>query len=93
MWLNVTYAIDGTKLPIKKNSSKPIQKAFYNGWTLGHYIFNMFMFAPDGCIWEKVINAPRSMHNSTAMEVREMYELLEAIHEDHGVAFCVDSAF
>ena len=40
-----------------------------------------------------VINAPRSMHDSTVIEVGGMYELLEAIHKDHGVAFCVDSAF
>ena len=91
--LNVAFTIYGVKLPIKKSSSKAIQKEFYNGWTSGNYISNVFMLDPDRCIWEIVINAPGSMHDSTVMEVREMYELLKAIHKDHRVAFCVDSAF
>ena len=91
--LNVAFAIDGVKLPIEKSSSEAIQKAFYNGWTSGHYISNVFMFAPDGCIRAMVINAPGSMHDSTVMEIGEMYDLLEVIHKEHGVAFCVDSAF
>ena len=40
-----------------------------------------------------VINAHGSMHESTVIEVGEMYELLKAIHKDHRAAFCVDYAF
>ena len=87
--LNVAFAIDGVKLPIEKSSSEAIQKAFYNEWTSGHYISNVFMFAPDGCIQAMVINAPGSMHDSTVMEISEMYDLLEAIYKDHRVSFCV----
>ena len=73
--LNITFAINSVKPPIKKSSFKSIQKAFYNRWTSRHYISNVFMFAPERCIWAMVINAPRSMHDSTAMEVGEMYNL------------------
>ena len=90
--LIVAFAIYDDKLPIKKSSSEAIQKASTTDgpWV---YILNVFMFAPDGCIRAMVINAPGSMHDSTVMEIGEMYDLLKVIHKEHGVAFCVDSAF
>ena len=77
--LNVDFAINGVKLPIKKSAYKAIQNNFYNRWTCGHYISNVFMFAPDSCIQAMVINLPRSMHNSTVMEIEKIYNILEAI--------------
>ena len=51
------------------------------------------MFAPDGCIRAMVINAPGAMHDSIIMETGDLYSRLEQIHNNHGVSFCVDSAF
>ena len=68
--LNVDLAIGNIKLPIKKSGCK---LALYNRWNCGHYIFSVFMFAPDRCIRAMVIDALGSMHESTVMDISEMY--------------------
>eukprot|EP00171_Calliarthron_tuberculosum_P005037 IDg5037t1 len=63
--LSDVYAIfDGLKLHLKQSGDCVIQNMFYNGWTLIHYVSNVFVFAPNGTIIACAINAPGSMHDS-----------------------------
>ena len=41
---NVAFAIDGLKLNIQKPGHDVRQSAFYNRWTHGHYVSNVFVF-------------------------------------------------
>ena len=54
---------------------------------------NIFVFAPDGKICAMVINAPGSMHDSMMMDTGRLYDQLESVYEEYGVACLVDSAF
>ena len=89
----VAFAIDGLKLHVCKPGCNMRQIAFYNGWTSGHYISNIFVFAPDGTIAAMVINAPGAMHDSTLMEMGGLYDKMEVWAGKHEVKMVVDSAF
>ena len=67
--LRVALTLDGLKLRIESTTCPIRQNAFYNGWTCGHYISNIFVFALDGKIVAMVINAPGSFHDSTIMQM------------------------
>jgi hypothetical protein len=54
---DVAFAVDGCKINIQAPTNELIQSQFYNGWTHGHYVSNVF-----------VINAPGSFHDSTVSE-------------------------
>ena len=71
-WYCVAFSLDRVKLEIKKSWFELFQKLFCDGWTSRHYISNVFMFAPDSCIHEMVINAPRAMHDSVIMETGDL---------------------
>ena len=90
---NVAFSIDGLKLNIQKPGHEVRQSVFYNGWTHGHYVGNVFVFAPDGRIVAMVVNAPGSFHDSTILEYGDLYEKLENLFDETGVCSVVDSAF
>jgi len=66
---------------------------FYNGWTHGHYVTNLFGFAPDGMIVFAVINACGSLHDSTLASWGRVYEKLGAVYDRTGLKCIMDSAF
>ena len=55
---NIWGVLDGLKLYLEPVNDPLIQNAYYNGWTHDTYIGNLFVFAPDGCIAIRIINAP-----------------------------------
>ena len=75
--MRVAMSLDGLKLMIQSTTCPVRQNAFYNGWTCGHYISNIFVFAPDGKIVAMVINAPGSFHESNIMHMGGLYDRLE----------------
>jgi hypothetical protein len=84
---------DGLKLTIQKPGNEAVQSRFYNGWTHGHYVTNLFIFAPDGLIIFCVINAPGSIHDSTLAEWGDFYTIINSINDECGGKCCMDSAF
>jgi len=90
---NVHCVADGLKLPFQSTEVDDVQGQFFNGWTHGHYITNLFVFAPDGRLIICLINAPGSVHDSTLAEWGGIYEKLEAIYNQTGGVCCLDSAF
>ena len=50
--------LDGLKLKIHPPSDPEMENAYYNGWTSDHYISNVFLFTPDGCVSYAVMNCP-----------------------------------
>lgn len=89
----VAFSIDGVKLYIEQAGSEQIQNMFYNGWTHDHYVGNVFVFGPDGCIVAMVLNAPGAMHDSGIATYGNLYEKMEYMFDTFGVKSCVDSAF
>jgi hypothetical protein len=84
---------DGLKLNLEKPRDIIIQSRFYNGWTHGHYISNLFVFGADGKIIFCVINAPGSIHDSTLAGWGGLYDILQDIYDRLGGKCCMDSAF
>jgi len=84
---------DGLKLNFESCSDMEEQGMYYNGWTHGHYITNLFVFGVDGRIIRCVINVPGSVHDSTVSEWGQVYDELHEIYRDTGGKCCVDSAF
>lgn len=63
------YAVaDGLKIYLDQSGDCVIQNMFYNGWKQDHYVGNVFVFSPNGCIIACATNAPGSMHDSTIAE-------------------------
>lgn len=89
----VAFAVDGLKLPIQKSTNDMVQRRFYNGWTHGHYVSSIFLFAPDGTIPACSINAPGCWHDSTVADYGGVYEKMERLYKDFGAKTVVDSAF
>jgi hypothetical protein len=84
---------DGLKITIQKSGIETVQSRFYNEWTRGHYVTNLFVFAPDGLIIFGVINAPGSIHDSTLADWGDFYEIMESIYNTCQGKCCMDSAF
>lgn len=92
--LTDVYAVaDGLKLMLEQSGDTVIQEMFYNGWTHDHYVGNVFVFAPNGCVINCVINAPGNMHDSCIADWGDMYDKLEAEFQRSGGRVVVDSAF
>ena len=89
----VAFAADGCKLEVEKSGIDVIQNMFYNGWTHGHYISNVFVFAPDGKIVIAAINAPGTFHDSQLCDYGLVYNKLQLLYDEHGAKTVVDSAF
>ena len=90
---NVGFSVDGTKLHIQKAGDEAIQNMFYNGWTHSHYVGNVFVFAPDGCIVAMCINAPGSVHDSAIAYLGSLYTKLHGMFQRFNVKCVADSAF
>lgn len=84
---------DGLKLPIEASGDIKEQGRFYNGWTHGHYVTNLFGFAPDGMIIFAVLNAPGAFHDSSLAEKWGVYEKLQELYDLTGLKCIMDSAF
>ena len=97
MFLRDAYCVgDGLKIPIENCGDPAVQNQFYNGWTHGTYITNLFIFSLDGRLIAMIINAPGSMHDSTLAMVKDMssiYDHLEQIYQLTGGRCVMDSAF
>ena len=91
--LRVALTLDGLKLRIESTTCPIRQNAFYNGWTCGHYISNIFVFAPDGRIVAMVINAPGYFQDSNIINMGGLYDRIELWSNEYNVRFVVDSAF
>jgi hypothetical protein len=89
---DVAFAVDGCKMNIQASTNELIQSQYYNGWTHGHYVSNVFIFAPDGKIIGCVVNAPGSFHDSTISD-HGIYEKLEFLYEEYNAKTVADSAF
>ena len=89
----VALALDGLKIPVCKPGCNVRQSAFYNGWTSGHYISNVFVFSPDRRIIAMVVNAPGAMHDSTLMDMGGLYDKMEQWASSFNIRMVVDSAF
>lgn len=86
---------DGVKIYIQKASDIIKQNAYYNGWKGDHYITNLFVFGPDGCIVAAMLNCPGSMHDSelASFGSPSIYQKLDTAYEQHGIKCVMDSAF
>jgi hypothetical protein len=56
-------ALDRVTIGIQKPSDDMMQSHFYNGWTHGHYMANLFLFTPDGQICAAYVNSPGTAHD------------------------------
>jgi len=96
---DVWAVMDGCKLNIEASGNGKQQRKFYNGWTHGHYISNLFAFAPDGTIVACVSNCPGSVHDSLVGDYsmdrneRDIYDRLEIVCNTTNGKVVVDSAF
>jgi hypothetical protein len=89
----VLGTLDGLNLSIQSTKDDKVQSIFYNGWTHGHYVSNVFVFGMDGTIQICGLNAPGTMHDSTLADYGNVYEKLEAVFDETGGKVVVDSAF
>lgn len=92
--LHDVFAVaDGLKIQIQASGDFLTQNRYYNGWTHGHYVGSVLVFAPNGTIVACAINAPGSMHDSSIAEWGGVYEKLQLMYDRYGVRCVVDSAF
>jgi DDE superfamily endonuclease len=91
--VDVAFACDGVKIPIAKPGDHFKQSKYYNGWTHGHYVSCIFVFAPDGTIPVCVLNAPGCLHGSTVADYGGVYDKLRSLCNFYGPKTVVDSAF
>jgi hypothetical protein len=84
---------DGAKLNFQSTGDVRIQRMYYNEWTPGHYMSNIFVFAMDGMIRICGLNAPGTMHDSSVSDYSFVYEKLKAVYEHTDGKVVIDSAF
>ena len=90
---DVYCVCDGLKLSYQAPGTLLQQDKFYNGWTHGHYVTNLFVFSPDGYIIDAVLNVPGSVHDSTLAIWGGVYDKLKTIYKRTGGVCCIDLAF
>jgi hypothetical protein len=92
---DVAYVGDGLKILLQKAGDPQMQNAYFNGWKSGHYITNVFMFAPDGTIIMSMLNCPGSMHDSelAAIGSPSIYNKIDYMYDRFGAKAVMDSAF
>ena len=88
----VSLDVDGLKFHLQKASIDSIQSHFYNVWTCGYYVSNIFVFVSYGRVVSMVINAPGSLHDSSVSEFGSLYQKLEKVFQSQNVSCVVDSA-
>jgi hypothetical protein len=92
--LKKVYCVaDGLKIAIEAAGDGIVQEMFYNGWTQGHFITNVFVFAPDGTIISCILNCPGCMHDSELAGMGRIYGKLEEVYRETGGKCVMDSAF
>jgi hypothetical protein len=89
---DVAFAIDGCKMDIQAATNPIVQRQYFNGWTHGHYVSNVFVFAPDGKIICCVTNAPGSLHDSNVAD-HGVYDKLEYLYHQYHAKTVADAAF
>ena len=89
----VWSTMDGIKLSLQMAPSDDVQRMFYNGWTHGHYVGAVLVFAPDGTIPICMYNVPGSVHDSEIAVWGGVYDKLKAVFDATGAKCTVDSAF
>jgi hypothetical protein len=90
---DVWGACDGLKLAMQASTDDTTQNMFYNGWTHGHYISCIFVFAPDGKIRICSINSPGCWHDSTQADHGGVYDKCEEVFDQTGGKVVIDAAF
>jgi DDE superfamily endonuclease len=90
---DVAFACDGAKINIQKPVNHYKQSKYYNGWTHGHYVSCIFVFAPDGTITVCALNAPGCLHDSTVAEYGGVYDKLRSLFQLFVAKTVADSAF
>jgi hypothetical protein len=66
---------------------------FYNGWTHGHYVSNIFVFMMDGTIRICSIDAPGTMHNSSVSNYNFVYDKWKEVYQLMGGKVVINSVF
>ena len=90
---DVWATCDGLKLTMQARMDDVTQNMFYNGWTHGHYISCIFVFAPDGKIRICCFNSPGCWHDSTQADHGGVYDKVEEVYTATGGKVVIDSAF
>jgi hypothetical protein len=90
---NVYLAVDRLKLQLQNPGDDSVQNYFYNGWTIDHYMSDLFAFAPDGTILACVLDAPGSLHDSTVADFVGLDTLLTDVYDHNGGKVVMGSAF
>jgi hypothetical protein len=86
-------ARDGLKLAIQASTDDTTQNMFYNGWTHGHCVSCVFVFAPDGKIWICSINSPGCWYDSTQASYGGVCDKCEQFFDETGCKAVIDTAF
>ena len=90
---NVYLAVDGLKLQLQKPGDDRVQNYIYDVWTSNQNINNVFAVAPNGIIATCVLDAPRSIQDSTVADFGGLYTLLTAVYDRNGRKVVMDSAY
>lgn len=89
MLKNVYCVLDGQKQYMEQSGDTIIQNMFYKG----HYVGNIFVFAPNGVVISCVINAPGEMYDYIITEWGGVYKKIRTVHDETGGKCVVDSEF
>lgn len=90
---DVWFVMDGLKITIEAADDYSSQLLFYNAWQHGHFITNLFVFSPDGCICACSVNNPGSIHDSQVADYGNVYLKLQRQYDICGGRGIGDSAF
>jgi hypothetical protein len=90
---DVWAACDGLKLSMQASMDDATQNMFYNGWTHGHYISCIFVFAPNGKICICSLNSLGCWHDSTQADHGGVYDKIEEVFNATGGKVVIDAAF
>jgi hypothetical protein len=92
---NLYCVMDGLKLYVQCSGDPVVQERYYNGWTSGHYVNSLFVFAPDGTIIMCVVNCPGTKHDSEMAMLGEpsIYDKLDKCFAETAGKCSADSAF
>jgi hypothetical protein len=87
--------MDGMKLNVQCPGDALLQERFYNGWKCGHFVNQLFVFAPDGTIIMAVVDAPGTKHDSEMAMLGDpsVYDQLDRCYDETGGKCSADSAF
>ena len=85
--------IDGLRLALHPCGDVEMENAYYNGYyTHNHYVSNVFLFTPDGCVSYAVTNCPGNWHGSQVSRIGGLYDVLIS-DVPQGFFVVADSAF